>query len=113
MGRKANIFNKNKNKLAYEIIVFIMALAITLIGIYYEKNKENINSINETTENVEASNPITPEEYQDVILEEGNNIKIHFFDVGQADSILLISNDKTMLIDAGTNDIRKRCGKEN
>ena len=33
-----------------------------------------------------------------------DRIQIHFFDVGQADSILLISNNETMLIDAGTNE---------
>lgn len=32
------------------------------------------------------------------------NLKIYFINVGQADSTLVIDNDKTMLIDAGTND---------
>lgn len=33
-----------------------------------------------------------------------NTIKIYFLDVGQADSILLTSDNESMLIDAGTND---------
>lgn len=33
-----------------------------------------------------------------------NSIKIYYFDVGQADSILLTSNNQAMLIDAGTNE---------
>src|SRR5574344_1912599 len=33
-----------------------------------------------------------------------NSIKIYYFDVGQADSILLTSNNESMLIDAGTNE---------
>jgi len=33
-----------------------------------------------------------------------DNLKVYFIDVGQADSILLVNKDKTMLIDAGNND---------
>ena len=32
-----------------------------------------------------------------------NNLEIYFFDVGQADSILIKNSDNTMLIDAGNN----------
>lgn len=35
---------------------------------------------------------------------EGGNIKLHFIDVGQADSILVEEGNKTMLVDAGNND---------
>ena len=33
-----------------------------------------------------------------------DNLKVYYFDVGQADSILIVNNNKTMLIDAGNND---------
>lgn len=33
-----------------------------------------------------------------------NNLKVYYFDVGQADSILVVNDNKTMLIDAGNND---------
>lgn len=33
-----------------------------------------------------------------------NNLKVYYFDVGQADSILIVNNNSTMLIDAGNND---------
>lgn len=32
------------------------------------------------------------------------NLRVYYFDVGQADSILIVNNGKTMLIDAGNND---------
>ncbi|MBP3597672.1 MAG: MBL fold metallo-hydrolase [Clostridia bacterium] len=34
----------------------------------------------------------------------GEELQIYYFDVGQADSILLINNNETMLIDAGNNE---------
>lgn len=37
-----------------------------------------------------------------------NIIRVYFFDVGQADSILFISKNETMLIDAGTNETGNR-----
>lgn len=33
-----------------------------------------------------------------------NNLKVYYFDVDQADSILVVNDNKTMLIDAGNND---------
>lgn len=38
---------------------------------------------------------------------EGKNVVIRYLDVGQADSILIQSDGKNMLIDAGTNDMGK------
>lgn len=37
--------------------------------------------------------------------EPSGTTEVHFIDVGQADSTLIISGDQTMLIDAGTNDM--------
>ena len=34
----------------------------------------------------------------------GGNLRVYYLDAGQADSILVIDKDKTMLIDAGTNE---------
>ena len=96
MGKK---IKKKDVKAIYEIIITLIAIIFAIINWYNNRNEE-----------VDAStriNIITAEESQNVILEGDNKIQIHFFDVGQADSILLISNNKTMLIDAGTNDMGK------
>lgn len=52
------------------------------------------------------SNNISPSEarIEDNIKED---VVVHFLDVGQADSIFLEFNNKTMLIDAGTNDTKE------
>lgn len=77
------------------VILFIIAIIVGYFG-----NIEQYFNINE--KQVEK---ITAEESQNVVLEaDNNNLQIHFFDVGQADSILLIHNGKTMLIDAGNNE---------
>lgn len=34
---------------------------------------------------------------------EDEKLRVYFFDVGQADSILIVNENKTMLIDAGNN----------
>ena len=44
------------------------------------------------------------EETKEVIFKENSqDLKIYYFDVGQADSTLIIANNNTMLIDAGNN----------
>ena len=47
---------------------------------------------------------ITAEESENIVLEGENHLQIHFFYVGQADSIFLIQEGKSMLIDAGNNE---------
>ena len=90
MARKKRYRNKSKNTVV-ELIIGVIFIIISLLAYYntYQTNKIN---------------PVTPEEMENIKLVGEERIQIHFFDVGQADSILLISNDKTMLIDAGTND---------
>ncbi len=91
----------SKKNLTVEIIIGILALIITTI---YGYNLENNNENTQESQNIET---ITAKEMQNVELTGAERIKIYFFDVGQADSILLTSNEQTMLIDAGANETGK------
>lgn len=79
---------KSKNK-KVKIISAIIILFIALIG-GLVKNEEIQQSLNNT--NIVSNQEIT------------GDLKVYFIDVGQADSILIVNKDETMLIDAGNND---------
>lgn len=93
MSNKRN--TKNTRKIV-EIIIGILFIILAIIN-WDEYSKEDVLANGKL-------NTITAEETENIELTGENQIQIHFFDVGQADSILLISNNETMLIDAGTND---------
>ena len=94
MARK----KESKEKLKSLLIVFFILIILSILGVEFEKIEAFIYN-NETT-----INKVTAEESENVILEGEEILQIHFFDVGQADSTLLISNNQTMLIDAGNNE---------
>ncbi len=79
--------NKKINKLLNKIILIL----IVLIGIFYT-NKELIKKDN-------TSYAMKQTENDDV-----NKLEIYYFDVGQADSILIKENNYNILIDAGNNE---------
>lgn len=93
MQNKRNVKNTKK---IIEIIIGILFIILAIIN-WDEYSKEDVLANGKLK-------TITAEETENVELTGENQIQIHFFDVGQADSILLISNNETMLIDAGTND---------
>jgi len=90
--------NKSNEKQISILIAFIILIILSILGIEYEKIEELFYG----TETV--INKVTTVESQNVVLEGEDILQIHFFDVGQADSTLLISNNQTMLIDAGNNE---------
>ena len=118
--------NKNENKNLKLILGIIITVILFIIGIT-RQNIEGIlgaqnNEINEIVSSEEqqtASQDIIQgnkeqTSFNKVTIETGNSVikkienlsdsKIYFFDVGQADSILIVNNGKTMLIDAGNNE---------
>ncbi len=91
--------NKKIETMVGAIIVFIMIVIASKFG-NTEQYFENI----EIDSSANVVNKITAEESENVVLEGEDILQIHFFDVGQADSILMISDGKTMLIDGGKNE---------
>lgn len=97
---------KRSNKGLKTGIVSLVAIIIIAIAYFTGNIKLNNNTNNVVKSNIENQENINNE----LNSNENNNtttsneeILIHFFDVGQADSILVQSNGKNMLIDAGTN----------
>ena len=76
---------KKKHK---KLISAIIAILIVLLYNYYTKDIEPSNA---NRENIPVINEVT------------SDLQIYYFDVGQADSILILNNDTAMLIDAGNN----------
>ena len=94
--------NKKMNK--EQIIISLITFAIILIlGILENKGIINLGLLNEEeTENTVSTAGVEKVESASPEFVDGE-IKIYFWDVGQADSILLTSNNEAMLIDAGNN----------
>lgn len=88
----------NRGKKARKI-KFIIGLVILIIVAILSQN--GFIPIDEVSNSNEISTKITTEESENIL-------QIHFFDVGQADSTLIISDKKTMLIDAGTNEMGEK-----
>jgi len=92
--------NNNVVKLACIIILGFLLVIIS----------NNINLLKAEGRKVESIDGLknvsieTGETCIEKIEENDNNLRVYYFDVGQADSILAVNNQKTMLIDAGNND---------
>lgn len=97
---------KNSKKVILSLISIIIVLILLAVGAKEEtiKNIFNINNVEEqniTTSNAENESSETKNK-ENFIPED--KLIVDYIDVGQADSILLRNKDKTMLIDAGTNE---------
>lgn len=95
MSRK----QKNKSKLL-GLIVGIILIAIIAIMDGNPAELEAYLGLNVESTQI---NTVTAQECENIELQGDDILNIYFFDVGQADSILLVNNNETMLIDAGNN----------
>lgn len=78
----------------------ILVIIITIISIYFTDSEETKQPITQNRETEEVIN-----------ISDSNNLKVHYIDVGQADSILIEQNNEYMLIDAGNNEDGKKLVK--
>ena len=90
---------KTKQKAIRLAILIALSLLMVALRAQYSETNQSIIQMLETTVRT-----ILSEEDENVVLSATSDIlQIHFFDIGQADSILLINNNEAMLIDAGNN----------
>ena len=97
---------KNRKKVVISLISVIIVLILLAIGVKEETIKDIFNINNVEKQNVIASdtqNKSDETQTKENFIAE-DKLVVDYIDVGQADSILLRNKDKTMLIDAGTNE---------
>lgn len=97
---------KNRNKVILSLISIIVVLILLAIGVKEETIKDIFNINNVEEQNVialDTQNELYETQTKENFIAE-DKLVVDYIDVGQADSILLRNKDKTMLIDAGTNE---------
>ena len=101
---------KSNNNIIKMVLAIVIAIVLLILGSTNEQIGKILNSVtNDTNSIVEESKideGLTIKFGKNVIqkIENTDNLNVYYFDVGQADSILITNNNKTMLIDAGNND---------
>lgn len=105
---KKNNFNVNNltgKKLVRTIISIIIVILVAVLG------KTNFNAAeSQQVSNIEGLENVTIQTGNGCISKidtSEDTLRVYYFDVGQADSILIVNNGESMLIDAGTNDAGK------
>ena len=98
---------KNKYKLLITISLIILAF---LYGLYFNEINKSFGLMYDeygnaifNKNNTEKKDNDNNKDNRNTIIEEKDNLKIYFIDVGQADSILIQNKNEFMLIDAGNN----------
>lgn len=91
---------KNIKKLVGTLIIALMILIVSIISDMFP---DQVNNYIESDLNipVNETNAVTVSTLESTVVTSDSELKIYYFDVGQADSELIIADDKVMLIDAG------------
>ena len=107
MGRRGKRSTKRQNRKIIGLILALVVIVLIAIG----ANPNVINTISEIaglniTVNEKQTQNSTENQIgnQNTQVPAGENLVVDYIDVGQADSILITTQDEAMLIDAGNNE---------
>lgn len=106
LGRKTKVY-KIKTWLSRLVSLIILIVLLLLGKNYWETHDYDSfirNALGNRVENDIVVNDIKKTNTIETEAVTAGNLRVYYLDVGQADSILVIDKDKTMLIDAGTNE---------
>lgn len=97
-------YNKNRNK----TISTIVSIIVFIIIVVFSKDSilNNFTAQSQEVANIQGLENITVQTGSSCISKIDINedtLRVYYFDVGQADSILIVNNGESMLIDAGNN----------
>ena len=107
MSKTESNNRKNTNKAVSTIISIILLILVAYFGGDNILNIFTAQSQEVVSASVEGLDNITVQTGKGCISKININedvLRVYFFDVGQADSILVVNNGESMLIDAGKND---------
>jgi len=120
--KKGNTESKITKKILIELLISVFLIILLALGSKFGiidnidniDDSNNIDNIDNTSiENIESNISNEKGKIEDLTNVELKNedLKIYYIDVGQADSILIQNNEKTLLIDAGNNEDGKNIVK--
>lgn len=100
MGRRKKRVNSITYLIATVLLIILSALGVKFgnfndTAIIHTVNPENLENVT-----IKTSEKVT----KGFTSNNTSNLKVYFFDVGQADSMLIMNEDQTMMIDAGNNE---------
>ncbi len=104
-----------KNTIIGSIITVIILIILTITGNDSQIFKSTTSATNDnvSSEVLDNLENVSIQTGNDCIstIPQDNNLRVYCLDIGQGDSILITNNNKTMLIDASTNEMGSRVVK--
>ena len=101
-----NSKKKKNSQIKGFCITLILGIFLIVGAIISNQFPDQVNNLIEENLNIPAntSNTISVNTVGNTVVSADSKLQIYFFDVGQADSSLVIADGQTMLIDAGNNE---------
>lgn len=98
--------SNTKSQIRGFCITLVFGILLIIASIISNQFPEEVNNLIEENLNIPAntSNAISVNTVGSTVVSSNSKLQIYFFDVGQADSALVVADGQTMLIDAGNNE---------